>query len=39
MKKNKIEVIKGYGKVKPGKIVDVDGVQYSGKTYYNIYWS
>ena len=31
MKKNKIEVIKGYGKVKPGKIVDVDGVQYSAK--------
>ena len=33
MKKNKIEVIKGYGKVKPGKIVDVDGVQYSAKHY------
>ena len=29
MKKNKIDVIKGYGKLKPGKIVDVDGVQYS----------
>ena len=26
MKKNKIDVIKGYGKLKPGKIVDVDGV-------------
>ena len=29
MKKNKIDVIKGYGKLKPGKVVDVDGVQYS----------
>ena len=29
MKKNKIDVIKGYGKLKPGKIVDVDGVEYS----------
>jgi dihydrolipoamide dehydrogenase len=31
MKKNKIEVLKGYGKVKPGKVVDVDGVEYSAK--------
>ena len=31
MKKNKIDVIKGYGKLKPGKIVDVDGVEYSAK--------
>ena len=29
MKKNKIDVIKGYGKLKPGKVVDVDGVEYS----------
>ena len=29
MKKNKIDVIKGYGKVKPGKKVDVDGKEYS----------
>ena len=29
MKKNKIDFIKGYGKLKPGKVVDVDGVQYS----------
>ena len=31
MKKNKIDVIKGYGKLKPGKVVDVDGVQYSAE--------
>lgn len=29
MKKNKIDVIKGYGKVKPGKKVDVEGKEYS----------
>lgn len=29
MKKNKIEVINGYGKLKPGKKVDVDGKQYA----------
>lgn len=29
MKKNKIEVINGYGKLKPGKKVDVDGKEYS----------
>ncbi len=29
MKKNKIDVIKGYGKVKPGKKVDVDGKEYT----------
>jgi len=29
MKKNKIEVINGYGKIKPGKKVDVDGTEYS----------
>lgn len=29
MKKNKIEVISGYGKIKPGKKVDVDGKEYS----------
>ncbi|MEZ4797309.1 MAG: dihydrolipoyl dehydrogenase [Flavobacteriaceae bacterium] len=29
MKKNKIDVINGYGKVKPGKKVDVDGTEYS----------
>ena len=29
MKKNKIDVIEGYGKVKPGKKVDVDGKEYS----------
>ncbi|MFV0541847.1 MAG: dihydrolipoyl dehydrogenase [Aestuariibaculum sp.] len=29
MKKNKIDVIKGYGKIKPGKKVDVDGTEYS----------
>ena len=29
MKKNKIDVLEGYGKVKPGKKVDVDGKEYS----------
>ena len=29
MKKNKIEVINGYGKLKPGKKVDVEGTEYS----------
>ena len=29
LKKNKIDVINGYGKVKPGKKVDVDGTEYS----------
>jgi dihydrolipoamide dehydrogenase len=29
MKKNKIDVIIGYGKIKPGKKVDVDGNEYS----------
>lgn len=29
MKKNKIDVIIGYGKIKPGKKVDVDGAEYS----------
>ncbi|TYB72613.1 dihydrolipoyl dehydrogenase [Bizionia saleffrena] len=29
MKKNKIDVIKGFGKLKPGKKVDVDGKEYS----------
>jgi len=29
MKKNKIDVISGYGKIKPGKKVDVDGETYS----------
>ena len=29
MKKNKIDVIEGFGKVKPGKKVDVDGTEYS----------
>ncbi|MFD0990812.1 dihydrolipoyl dehydrogenase [Mariniflexile jejuense] len=29
MKKNKIDVIKGYGKLKPSKKIDVDGVEYS----------
>jgi len=29
MKKNKIDVINGYGKIKPGKKVDVDGTEYS----------
>ena len=28
MKKNKIDVISGYGKVKPDKIIDVDGIEY-----------
>ena len=28
MKKNKIDVINGYGKVKPDKVVDVDGIEY-----------
>ena len=29
MKKNKIDVISGYGTIKPGKKVDVDGTEYS----------
>lgn len=29
MKKNKIDIISGYGKIKPGKKVDVDGKEYS----------
>lgn len=29
MKKNKIDVLEGYGKLKPGKKVDVDGKEYS----------
>ncbi len=29
MKKNKVDVLNGFGKVKPGKIVDVDGTEYS----------
>jgi dihydrolipoamide dehydrogenase len=29
MKKNKIDVIEGYGKVKPGKKVDVEGTEYN----------
>ncbi len=29
MKKNKIDVISGYGSIKPGKKVDVDGTEYS----------
>ncbi|GAA3590417.1 dihydrolipoyl dehydrogenase [Flavivirga amylovorans] len=29
MKKNKIDVIDGFGKLKPGKKVDVDGTEYS----------
>ena len=28
MKKNKIDVMNGYGKIKPGKVVDVDGIEY-----------
>jgi len=28
MKKNKIDVISGYGKVKPDKIINVDGIEY-----------
>ncbi|NQX84984.1 MAG: dihydrolipoyl dehydrogenase [Flavobacteriaceae bacterium] len=31
LKKNKIDVINGYGKVKPGKKIDVDGTEYSAK--------
>ena len=29
MKKNKIDVINGFGKLKPGKAVDVDGKEYT----------
>ncbi|MEE3245146.1 MAG: dihydrolipoyl dehydrogenase [Bacteroidota bacterium] len=29
MKKNKLDVIEGFGKLKPGKKVDVDGTEYS----------
>merc|ERR1711916_254460 len=29
MKKNKIDVIEGFGKIKPGKKVEVDGTEYS----------
>ncbi|GAA4231553.1 dihydrolipoyl dehydrogenase [Postechiella marina] len=29
MKKNKIDIISGYGKLKPGKKIDVDGTEYS----------
>jgi dihydrolipoamide dehydrogenase len=29
MKKNKIDVINGFGKLKPGKKIDVDGTEYS----------
>ena len=29
MKKNKIDVIEGYGKIKPGKKIDVEGKEYS----------
>jgi len=29
LKKNKIDVIDGYGKLKPGKKIDVDGTEYS----------
>ena len=29
LKKNKVDVINGYGKVKPGKKIDVDGTEYS----------
>lgn len=29
MKKNKIDIINGYGKLKPGKKIDVDGTEYS----------
>ena len=29
MKKNKVDIISGYGKIKPGKKVDVDGNEYS----------
>jgi dihydrolipoamide dehydrogenase len=31
MKKNKIDVISGYGTLKPGKKLDVDGTEYSAK--------
>jgi len=31
MKKNKIDIISGYGTLKPGKKVDVDGTEYSAK--------
>ena len=31
MKKNKIDVINGYGKIKPGKKVDVDGIEYEAE--------
>ena len=31
MKKNKIDIISGYGKIKPGKKVDVDGEEYSAE--------
>ncbi|MBQ0769116.1 MAG: dihydrolipoyl dehydrogenase [Bizionia sp.] len=31
MKKNKIDVINGFGKLKPGKKVDVDGKEYSAE--------
>ena len=29
MKKNKIDIISGYGSIKPGKKVDVEGIEYS----------
>ena len=31
MKKNKIDVIDGFGKLKPGKKIDVDGTEYSAE--------
>ena len=31
MKKIKIDVINGYGKIKPGKVVDVDGIEYQAE--------
>jgi len=31
MKKNKIDVINGYGKIKSGKSVDVDGIEYQAE--------
>ena len=31
MKKNKIDVIEGYGKLKPGKKIDVDGKEFSAE--------
>ena len=31
LKKNKIDVLKGFGKLKPGKKVDVDGTEYSAE--------